>query len=109
MTNSTYTASSPSPLWQYWRGLSGWNFYFLKFGLLWAGYLNFHPSAEPGVYGFPADAAAQYQAASLASLGCDPAGFALFWHDARLPGADSIMSQEGSRSPSLAPAPLLDC
>ncbi len=23
---------------------SGWNFYFLvKFGLLWAGYLNFHP------------------------------------------------------------------
>ncbi|MDI5819356.1 cellulose biosynthesis protein BcsG, partial [Salmonella enterica subsp. enterica serovar Kentucky] len=27
-----------------WRGLSGWNFYFLvKFGLLWAGYLNFHP------------------------------------------------------------------
>ena len=44
MTNSTYTASSPSPLWQYWRGLSGWNFYFLvKFGLLWAGYLNFHP------------------------------------------------------------------
>ena len=34
----------PSSLWQYWRGLSGWNFYFLvKFGLLWAGYLNFHP------------------------------------------------------------------
>ncbi|KAE9820616.1 cellulose biosynthesis protein BcsG, partial [Escherichia coli] len=44
MTNSTYTSSAPSPLWQYWRGLSGWNFYFLvKFGLLWAGYLNFHP------------------------------------------------------------------
>ncbi|MGU0057658.1 hypothetical protein ACVXG7_30640 [Enterobacter hormaechei] len=36
MTNSTYTSSAPSPLWQYWRGLSGWNFYFLvKFGLLW--------------------------------------------------------------------------
>ena len=44
MTNQTFTASAPSPLWQYWRGLSGWNFYFLvKFGLLWAGYLNFHP------------------------------------------------------------------
>ncbi len=26
-----------------WRGLGGWNFYFLiKFGLLWYGYLNFH-------------------------------------------------------------------
>lgn len=44
MTQHTQTPSMPSPLWQYWRGLSGWNFYFLvKFGLLWAGYLNFHP------------------------------------------------------------------
>ena len=44
MTQQTQNASLPSPLWQYWRGLSGWNFYFLvKFGLLWAGYLNFHP------------------------------------------------------------------
>ncbi|WP_312927531.1 cellulose biosynthesis protein BcsG, partial [Pseudescherichia sp.] len=43
MTNQTLNASTPSPLWQYWRGLAGWNFYFLvKFGLLWAGYLNFH-------------------------------------------------------------------
>lgn len=38
------TTATPLPLWQYWRGLSGWNFYFLvKFALLWAGYLNFHP------------------------------------------------------------------
>jgi hypothetical protein len=44
MTNQTLTPSRPSTLWQHWRGLSGWNFYFLvKFGLLWAGYLNFHP------------------------------------------------------------------
>ena len=44
MTKSTQNAATtPSPLWHYWRGLSGWNFYFLvKFGLLWAGYLNFH-------------------------------------------------------------------
>ncbi len=42
MTNKTTAA--PLPLWQYWRGLGGWNFYFLvKFALLWAGYLNFHP------------------------------------------------------------------
>ncbi|WP_349018829.1 hypothetical protein, partial [Enterobacter cloacae] len=38
MTNQTLTPSRPSTLWQHWRGLSGWNFYFLvKFGLLWAG------------------------------------------------------------------------
>ena len=43
MTNKKTTAA-PLPLWQYWRGLGGWNFYFLvKFALLWAGYLNFHP------------------------------------------------------------------
>ncbi len=29
MTQHTQTPSMPSPLWQYWRGLSGWNFYFL--------------------------------------------------------------------------------
>ena len=44
MTQFTQNTAMPSSLWQYWRGLSGWNFYFLvKFGLLWAGYLNFHP------------------------------------------------------------------
>ena len=44
MTQFTQNTAIPSSLWQYWRGLSGWNFYFLvKFGLLWAGYLNFHP------------------------------------------------------------------
>ncbi len=42
------TTATPLPLWQYWRGLSGWNFYFLvKFALLWAGYLNFHPMLNP--------------------------------------------------------------
>ncbi|MGS9179541.1 hypothetical protein ACQWHJ_26125, partial [Salmonella enterica subsp. enterica serovar Infantis] len=28
MTQHNQTPSMPSPLWQYWRGLSGWNFYF---------------------------------------------------------------------------------
>ena len=38
------TPTASLPLWRYWRGLSGWNFYFLvKFALLWGGYLNFHP------------------------------------------------------------------
>ncbi|EPM0684246.1 hypothetical protein WJE63_003110, partial [Klebsiella pneumoniae] len=27
MTNKKTTAA-PLPLWQYWRGLGGWNFYF---------------------------------------------------------------------------------
>lgn len=48
MTQHTHNVTMPSSLWQYWRGLSGWNFYFLvKFGLLWAGYLNFHPLLNP--------------------------------------------------------------
>ncbi len=76
MTNSTYTSSAPSPLWQYWRGLSGWNFYFLvKFGLLWAGYLNFHPLLNSGVYGIPADANPELQAAPYTSLGRYPHRF----------------------------------
>lgn len=50
MTQHTHNVTMPSSLWQYWRGLSGWNFYFLvKFGLLWAGYLNFHPLLNFGV------------------------------------------------------------
>ncbi|MFR0521078.1 hypothetical protein, partial [Klebsiella michiganensis] len=33
------TPTASLPLWRYWRGLSGWNFYFLvKFALLWGGY-----------------------------------------------------------------------
>ncbi|MCL7653712.1 cellulose biosynthesis protein BcsG, partial [Klebsiella pneumoniae] len=38
------TTAAPVPRWRDWRGLGGWNFYFLvKFALLLAGYLNFHP------------------------------------------------------------------
>ncbi|MFI2776928.1 hypothetical protein ACH5UN_20315, partial [Escherichia coli] len=29
MTQFTQNTAMPSSLWQYWRGLSGWNFYFL--------------------------------------------------------------------------------
>ncbi len=59
MTNKKTTAA-PLPLWQYWRGLGGWNFYFLvKFALLWAGVSQFPSDAEPGI--------------SRLSAGADPA------------------------------------
>lgn len=104
MTNSTYTASSPSPLWQYWRGLSGWNFYFLvKFGLLWAGYLNFHPLLNLVFMAFLLMPLPNIRLHRLRHWIAIPVGFALFWHDTWLPGPDSIMSQ-GRRWQALAPA-----
>lgn len=76
MTNSTYTSSAPSPLWQYWRGLSGWNFYFLvKFGLLWAGYLNFHPLLNLVFMAFLLMPIPNPQAAPYTSLGRYPHRF----------------------------------
>ena len=41
--NPNSKTQSDNALWRYWRGLGGWNLYFLaKFALLWFGYLNFH-------------------------------------------------------------------
>lgn len=94
MTNSTYTASSPSPLWQYWRGLSGWNFYFLvKFALLWAGYLNFHPMLNLVFLAFLLVPIPQYKLHRIRHWIAIPLGFMLFWHDTWLPGPESIVSQ----------------
>lgn len=93
MTNSTYTSSAPSPLWQYWRGLSGWNFYFLvKFGLLWAGYLNFHPLLNLVFMAFLLMPIPNLRLHRIRHWIAIPIGFALFWHDTRLPGPESIMS-----------------
>lgn len=82
------------PLWQYWRGLSGWNFYFLaKFALLWTGYLNFH-ALENLVFAayllFPLPNLRLHRLRHWVGL---PIGFTLFWHDTWLPGLDSIISQ----------------
>lgn len=95
MTKSTQNAAAtPSPLWHYWRGLSGWNLYFLvKFGLLWAGYLNFHPMLNLVFMAFllfplPNDRLHRWR-----QWLAIPLGFALFWHDTWLPGPESIMSQ----------------
>lgn len=95
MTNSTKNAAvTPSPLWHYWRGLSGWNLYFLvKFGLLWAGYLNFHPMMNLVFMAFllfPLPNSRLHRWRHWIAI---PLGFALFWHDTWLPGPESIMSQ----------------
>lgn len=95
MTNSTQNATAmPSSSWHYWRGLSGWNFYFLvKFGLLWAGYLNFHAMQNLVFMAFllfPLPNSRLHRWRHWIAI---PIGFALFWHDTWLPGPESIMSQ----------------
>lgn len=108
MTNSSYTASAPSPLWQYWRGLSGWNFYFLvKFALLWAGYLNFHPLPNLVFMAFLLMPIPKYRLHRLRHWVAIPIGFALFWHDTWLPGPQSIMSQ-GSQVAGFSADYMLD-
>jgi cellulose synthase operon protein YhjU len=94
MTNSTQTATASTPLWQYWRGLSGWNFYFLvKFGLLWAGYLNFHAMQNLVFMAFLLFPLPNQRLRKWRNWIAIPIGFALFWHDTWLPGPESIMSQ----------------
>ncbi|WP_341769262.1 cellulose biosynthesis protein BcsG [Enterobacter hormaechei] len=108
MTNSTYTSSAPSPLWQYWRGLSGWNFYFLvKFGLLWAGYLNFHPLLNLVFMAFLLMPIPNLRLHRTRHWVAIPIGFALFWHDTWLPGPESIMSQ-GSQVAGFSADYMLD-
>jgi cellulose synthase operon protein YhjU len=108
MTNSSYTTSAPSPLWQYWRGLSGWNFYFLvKFALLWAGYLNFHPLPNLVFMAFLLMPIPNYRLHRLRHWVAIPVGFGLFWHDTWLPGPQSIMSQ-GSQVAGFSADYMLD-
>ncbi len=66
---------------------SGWNFYFLvKFGLLWAGYLNFHPLLNLVFAAFLLMPIPRYSLHRLRHWIALPIGFALFWHDTWLPG-----------------------
>lgn len=108
MTNHTTTSPAPSPLWQYWRGLSGWNFYFLvKFGLLWAGYLNFHPLLNLVFMAFLLMPLPNLRLHRLRHWVALPVGFGLFWHDTWLPGLESIMSQ-GSQVAGFSASYLAD-
>lgn len=89
--NKTQTDNA---LWRYWRGLGGWNVYFLaKFGLLWFGYLNFHPLANLVFMAFllmPIPSLRLHRWRHWVAI---PIGFALFYHDTWLPGINSILSQ----------------
>ncbi|MFI8416122.1 cellulose biosynthesis protein BcsG [Serratia sp. NPDC078593] len=89
--NKTQTDNA---LWRYWRGLGGWNVYFLaKFALLWFGYLNFHPLANLVFMAFllmPIPSLRLHRWRHWIAI---PIGFALFYHDTWLPGINSILSQ----------------
>ena len=80
-----------------WRGLSAWNFYFLlKFALLWAGYLNFHPLPNLVFLAFlllPVPGPRLHAWRNAIAI---VPGIALFWHDTWLPGPQSLLS-EGSQ------------
>ncbi|PTA76094.1 cellulose biosynthesis protein BcsG [Serratia sp. Nf2] len=81
-------------LWRYWRGLGGWNLYFLaKFGLLWFGYLNFHALPNLVFMAFllmPIPSQRLHRWRHYLAI---PIGIALFYHDTWLPGINSILSQ----------------
>ena len=91
-----------------WRGLGGWNFYFLiKFALLWYGYLNFHALSNLVFLAwllFPLPSPRWHRWRNWISL---PIGFALFWHDTWLPGLNSLLSQ-GSQLAGFSASYLLD-
>jgi len=108
MNNDQPTSAHSSRLWSYWRGLGGWNFYFLlKFGLLWYGYLNFHALSNLVFLAwllFPLPSPRLHRLRSWISI---PIGFGLFWHDTWLPGLESILSQ-GDQVAGFSGAYLLD-
>ena len=94
MTKKVPAGTPLAPLWQSWRGLGGWNFYYLlKFGLLWTGYLNFHPLANLVFVAFLLFPLPSLKLHRLRNWIALPVGIGLFWHDTWLPGPESIMSQ----------------
>lgn len=93
MTRNSNTQSD-NALWHYWRGLGGWNLYFLaKFALLWFGYLNFHALPNLVFMAFllmPIPSQRLHRWRHYLAI---PIGIALFYHDTWLPGINSILSQ----------------
>ncbi|HGM6910833.1 TPA: cellulose biosynthesis protein BcsG [Serratia marcescens] len=92
--NSNSKTQSDNALWRYWRGLGGWNLYFLaKFALLWFGYLNFHALPNLVFMAFllmPIPSQRLHRWRHYLAI---PIGIALFYHDTWLPGINSILSQ----------------
>ena len=108
MTDVKRSSGFSGQLRAYWRGLGGWNYYFLlKFALLWFGYLNFHALSNLVFLAWlllPIPSLRWHRVRHWVSL---PAGFALFWHDTWLPGFASLMSQ-GDQLAGFSAAYLLD-
>ncbi|WP_413528883.1 cellulose biosynthesis protein BcsG [Rahnella inusitata] len=81
-------------VWQSWRGLGAWNYYFLlKFVLLWQGYLNFDALGNlifAAALLFPLPSLRVHRWRQWTAL---PFGLALLYHDTWLPGWRSIVSQ----------------
>lgn len=77
-----------------WRDIDGWNYYFvLKFALLWAGYLNFHPFINLVFLAFllfPFPSTFLHRCRNWIAI---PIGIILFYHDTWLPGLSTILSQ----------------
>lgn len=92
--NPNSNTQSDNALWRYWRGLGGWNLYFLaKFALLWFGYLNFHALPNLVFMAYllmPIPSPRLHRWRHYLAI---PIGIALFYHDTWLPGIDSILSQ----------------
>ncbi|MDP8618091.1 cellulose biosynthesis protein BcsG [Serratia marcescens] len=92
--NPNSKTQSDNALWRYWRGLGGWNLYFLaKFGLLWFGYLNFHALPNLVFMAFllmPIPSQRLHRWRHYLAI---PMDIALFYHDTWLPGINSILSQ----------------
>lgn len=88
--------SSTPPAFSLWRGLGGWNFYFLiKFALLWFGYLNFHALTNLVFLAWLLMPLASERLHRLRNWISIPIGIGLFWHDTWLPGPETILSQGG--------------
>ncbi|MBP2168901.1 cellulose synthase operon protein YhjU [Erwinia toletana] len=94
MTDVKQTPVSGASSVTFWRGLGGWNVYFLlKFALLWFGYLNFHALSNLVFLAWllmPIPSLRWHRVRHWLSI---PIGFSLLWHDTWLPGIASLMSQ----------------
>lgn len=97
--NNNKTTATRLPLWQSWRGLGAWNYYFLlKFILLWQGYLNFDAVGNlifAACLLFPLPSLRLHRWRHWLAL---PFGLGLFYHDTWLPGWRTIISQGGDVS-----------
>ncbi|AMH17520.1 cellulose biosynthesis protein BcsG [Hafnia paralvei] len=108
MTKNSNSTNTLTDLWHYWRGLGGWNFYFLlKFALLWFGYLNFDALSNLIFLAFLLFPLPNVRLHRWRNWIAIPIGIGLFYHDTWLPGINSIMSQ-GSQLAGFSASYLLD-